>query len=151
MNHYHGSWYDATIQDQINKGIVEVPNSETRLGNVYYLPHHAVIRRNKEMTKLHVVYDASSKSGGPSLNNCLYTGYNFNQNVFDILLSFRSYWVALTADIEKAFLMISINQRDRDALRFLWVDNVQQREPKIITLRLVFGFSSSPFLLNAIS
>ena len=76
----------------------------------------------------------------------------FNQNVFDILLRFRSYRVALTADIEKAFLMISVNQRDRDALRFLWVDNVQQREPKIITLRftrVVFGVSSSPFLLNA--
>ena len=145
--------YDATIRDQINKGIVEVvPNTETSAGEVHYLPHHAVIRHDKETTKLRVVYDASSRSGGPSLNDCLYTGPKFKQNVFDILLRFRSYRVALTADIEKAFLMISVNQRDRDALRFLWVDNVQQKEPKIITLRftrVVFGVSSSPFLLNA--
>ena len=101
-----------------------VPNTETSAGEVHYLPHHAVIKHDKETTKLRVVYDASSRSGGPSLNDCLYTGPKFNQNVFDILLRFRSYRVSLTADIEKAFLMISVNQRDCDALRFLWVDNV---------------------------
>ena len=146
--------YDTTIQDQINKGTIEVvPNSENSLGKVHYLPHHAVIRRDKETTKLRVIYDASSsRSGGPSLNDCLYTGPKFDQNVFDILLRFRSYRVASTTDIEKAFLMISINPRDRDALRFLWVDDVQHGEPNVITLRftrVVFGVSSSPFLLNA--
>ena len=35
--------YDTTIQDQINKGIIEVvPNPEISLGKVHYLPHHAV-------------------------------------------------------------------------------------------------------------
>ena len=96
-----------------------VPDSETKEeGEVYYLPHRAVIRHDKEKIKLHMVYDASAKSGGPSLNDCLHTGPKFNQYVFDILLRFRSYQVALTADIEKAFLMISIDKRDRDALRF---------------------------------
>ena len=40
-------------------------------GKVHYLPHHAVIRRDKETTKLCVVYDASARSGGPSLNDYL--------------------------------------------------------------------------------
>ena len=85
--------YHATIQDQLKKGIVEmVPDSNAKVeGEVHYLPHHAVIRRDKETTKLRVVYDASARSGGPSLNNCLYTGPKFNQNVFDILLRFCSY------------------------------------------------------------
>ena len=130
-----------------------VPNSEISLGKVHYLPHHAVIRRHKETTKLRVVYDASlSRSGGPSLNDCLYTGPKFNQNVFDILLRFRSYLVALTADIQMAFLMIFINPRDCDASRFLWVDDVQHGELNVIKLRFTrveFGVSSSPFLLNA--
>ena len=111
-----------------------------------------MIRRDKETTKLHVVYDASARYGGPSLNDCLHTGPKFNQNVFDILLRFRTYQIALTADIKKAFLMISIDKRDRDALRFLWFDDIQKKQPQIVTLRfarVVFGVSSSPFLLNA--
>ena len=49
--------YKATIQDQIDKGIVEVvPSSEiVQERHVHYLPHHAVIRTDKETTKLRVV------------------------------------------------------------------------------------------------
>ena len=145
--------YDAIIRDQLSKGIVERVNHSTNvLGKVHYLPHHAVIRRNKETTKVRVVYDASAQSNGPSLNNCLYTGPKFNQRILEILLRFRSYPIAWIADIEKAFLMISVAPKDRDALRFLWITNIDSDDPEIIALRfarVVFGVSSSPFLLNA--
>ena len=49
----------------------------------------------------------------------------------DIFLRFRSHKVALAADIEKAFLMISMAERDRDALRFLWVDDVSKAIPNV--------------------
>lgn len=51
-----------------------------------------------------------------------------------------------------AFLMISVAERDRDVLRFLWVDDISKVNPDVIILQLahdVFGVSSSPFLLNA--
>ncbi len=70
----------------------------------------------------------------------------------DILLRFRVHKVALAADIEKAFLMVSVAEKDRNVLRFLWVDDITKDTPKIITLRfkrVMFGVSSSPFLLNA--
>ena len=60
--------------------------------------------------------------------------------------------MAIAADIEKAFLIVSIAEEDRDALRFLWVDNVVNDPPKICVvrfIRVVFGVTSSPFLLNA--
>ena len=60
--------------------------------------------------------------------------------------------MALTGDIEKAFLMVHMTESDRDVLRFLWVDDVEKPNPEIIVLRftrVVFGVSSSPFLLNA--
>ena len=67
-----------------------------------------------------MVYDASARASGPSLNDCLHTGPKFNQKILEILLRFRCYPVAFIADIEKAFLMISVNPDDREVLRFLW-------------------------------
>ena len=86
---------------------------------IHYLPHHAVVRQEKETTKVRIVYDALARAQGPSLNDCLHTGPKFNQKILEILLCFRSFPVAWTADIEKAFLMISMSPDDRDALCFL--------------------------------
>ena len=146
--------YDKTIREQLAMGVIErvEPGDVGEPGKVHYLPHHAVIRRDKETTKVRVVYDASSRSEGPSLNNCLHTGPKFNQKILELLLRFRTYPVAVVADIEKAFLMISVNPQDRDVLRFLWVKDIQAEELEIVTFkfaRVVFGVSSSPFLLNA--
>ena len=58
----------------------------------------------------------------------------------------------MVADIEKAFSMISVNPDDRDVLRFLWVEILFDNDVKLVMLRftrVVFGVSSSPFLLNA--
>ena len=47
--------------------------------------------------------------------------------------------------------MVSIAKVDRNVLRFLWVDDISKKEPEIVVLRftrVVFGVSSSPFLLN---
>ena len=145
--------YDNVIRDQLNKGIVEFasePNEDVK--GVHYIPHHALIRQDKATTKLRVVYDASARSRGPSLDDCLYSGPPLTQNIVDIMLRLRAHKVALTGYIEKAFLVIHVAESDRDALRFLWVDDINSPNPKIIPLRftrVVFGVSSRPFLLNA--
>uniref|UniRef100_A0A1X7TAN6 Uncharacterized protein n=1 Tax=Amphimedon queenslandica TaxID=400682 RepID=A0A1X7TAN6_AMPQE len=110
--------YDKVIQDQLSHGMVEiVQHPNVVIGNrVHYLPHHAVIKKDKETTKLRVVYDASSKTVGPSLNECLVAGPKLQQQIFDILVTFRTYPVAFAADIEKAFLNIEIAPQDRDVL-----------------------------------
>ena len=146
--------YNAIIQNQIQQGIVEVVEHHDHSENekIHYLPHHAVIRQDKETSKLRIVYDASARANGPSLNDCLHIGPKFDQRIMDILLRFRTHRVAVIADIEKAFLMVSVTERDRDVLRFLWVDDITSDQPEITILRfarVVFGVSSSPFLLNA--
>ena len=48
--------------------------------------------------------------------------------------------------------MVGMTKEDRDVLRFLWVDDIQKSSPEIVVFRftrVVFGVSSSPFLLNA--
>ena len=81
-----------------------------------------------------------------------YTGPPLAENIFDVLLRFRVNQEALTGNVEKAFLMVGITEEDRDVLRFLWVDDIDKLLPEIVVLRftrVVFGVSSSLFLLNA--
>ena len=48
--------------------------------------------------------------------------------------------------------MVSIAAKDREFLRFLWVDDPNKDDPRVIAYRftrVVFGVTASPFLLNA--
>ena len=66
----------------------------------------------------------------------------------DIIMRFCIHKIALTADVEKAFLMIS---RQR-CPQILWIDNIHKKPPEVVVFRfsrVIFGVSSSQFLLNA--
>ena len=149
--------YDEVIREQIESGVVVVVEDDydqpVALGKVHYIPHRGVIRQTSETTKLRIVYDASCKVNSEvSLNDCLEPGPNLSPLLFDILLRFRLQKVALIADIEKAFLNISINPTQRDLLRFLWVKDSNAENLDIIIMRftrLVFGLTCSPYILNA--
>ncbi|GFY53842.1 uncharacterized protein TNIN_362301 [Trichonephila inaurata madagascariensis] len=52
----------------------------------------------------------------------------------------------LSADIEKAFLMLSVAPKDRTILGFL---SIKEAELVYRHCKIVFGLNSSPFLLNA--
>ena len=111
-----------------------------------------LIREDKLTTLLRIVFDASAKTSGPSLNECLYKGPSFKQRIADILLRFGLFPIGQVADIEKAFLMISVAKEDKDVLRFLWLDDISVNLPKVRVLRIarvVIGVSSRPFLLNS--
>ena len=65
------------------------------------------------------MYNASVK-GTKSLNECLYRGPVHLPDMCDILLRFRMYFIAILADIEKAFLQIGVQENERDVTQFLW-------------------------------
>ena len=116
--------YDYIIQNQLNSGIIEeakpsLENSKTM--KVHYLSHQSVAREDALTTNVRVVMDGSAKvnAEAPSLNECLYTGPSLTPNILDILLTFRWFKVSIVSDIEKAFHMIRVDERDRDSLRFL--------------------------------
>ena len=146
--------YNRIIEDQQTQGIISDVDCTAlvKVGHLHYLPHHPVIRNDKLTTKVRIVYDASAKATSPSLNDCLYAGPSLISDIPDVLIRFRYHQVALAADIEKAFLMVKVADSDKDVLRFLWVDDVTSEEPTIVVKRfnrVVFGVTSSPFLLNA--
>lgn len=148
--------YDNIFQEQIESGIIErVPVDETDNENSHFLPHHGVVRHDKETTRLRIVFDGSSKStkAQHSINDCLEKGPNPIPLLFNILIKFRMHSIVIVADIEKAFHQIQISEEDRDMLRFLWFDDLANDNPEIIQFRfrrLVFGLTPSPAILNTV-
>ena len=135
-------------------GIIEkVLDTDENPDYVHYLPHHPVIRNDKESTKLRPVFDASSHEKNElSLNDCLETGPNLILKIFDILVRFRFNEVVVLADIKQAFLNIGIRKEDTNYLRFLYYEDIFAEHPSVCVyrlLRVLFGAKPSPFLLNA--
>ena len=121
---------------------------------VHYLPHRAVVKESKTSSKVRIVYNGSSKASKnlPSLNDCLLKGPSLNPLIIELLLRFRLNPAAFVCDIQKAFLQISIKENERNVLRFLWVDDPFSNSPSILIYRfcrVIFGLTSSSFLLNA--
>ena len=90
-------------------------------------------QRRQKTSKLRIVFDASAKENGPSLNDVLYKGPQLTPLIFDILIHFRTYAIALTSDIEKDFHQISVHEKDSVFFRFSWFDNVFFRSAKSCT------------------
>ena len=143
---------------QLKEGFIEkVENPYRHTGTLYYIPHHPVIKEERATTKIRIVYDASARvsSDAPSLNDCLHVGPSLLPDLSALLIKFRVPQIAMTADIEKAFLQVSLSEVDQDATRFLWIKNIQEpidveRNIECYRFRRVlFEASPSPFLLGA--
>ena len=144
--------YDDVIKQQEADGIVEsVPSMEEEIGKVHYIPHREVVR-DRETTRVRIVYDASAKvKDRISLNDCLETGPGLLPKIFEILVRFRCFKYALTSDIKSTFLNIRVKEEDRDFLRFVWATDIINSDPTFIIKRftsVLFGLNSSPFLLG---
>ncbi|GBM73945.1 hypothetical protein AVEN_29608-1 [Araneus ventricosus] len=141
--------YGEVSDNWLSLGIIEkIPQGET--GRVHYLPHRPVIKEGST-TSIRPVFNASSHAlGFPPLNDCLFTGPNLIEIIPMILNRFRRNYVGVTSDIEKAFLQISIREKDRDYLRFLWLRKDDMEQVEVYRhRRVVFGLTCSPYLLAA--
>ena len=142
----HGWRNDVTLEE-VNESKSCIP------GIVTYLTHHAVIRQDKTTTKNRPVCNASLKgSNGVSFNGCVYKGPSPNPLLYDVLLITRVHRIAISADIEKAYLQIGVKEKDRDLMRITWYDDVFSDKPtpkKLRFTRVFFGATSSQFLLNS--
>ncbi|GJQ77239.1 hypothetical protein Trydic_g20665 [Trypoxylus dichotomus] len=73
------------------------------------------------ITKLRVVFDASAKtSSGLSLNDVLKVGPLIQRDLTAIVLSFRMHNVVFTANVEKMYCQINVNQEETNYRRILW-------------------------------
>ncbi|XP_018406480.1 PREDICTED: uncharacterized protein LOC108782657, partial [Cyphomyrmex costatus] len=115
--------------------------------DIYYIPHHPIIKSGALTSKLRVVFDASALSeSGVSLNNKLLVGPQLQDTLCDLLLKFRMHQYVLTADLEMMYRQILVRKQDRDLQRILWRSNSNE-EIQIFRLNtLTYGTSSAPFL-----
>ena len=139
--------YNNVIQVQLKQGIIEPVGQGVKsgMGKVHNIPHHEGIHDDKETTKLQLLMTQVLEQG----ETHRYAGPPVSAYIYDVLLRFRINKMAITGDIEKAFLNVSVDPRDRDYLRFLWVNDVTSRHPNIQVYRFAFVVTSSPFLLKA--
>ena len=124
--------------EKIPPGEVETPDNPT-----WYLPIFCVEQKKK---KLRLVYDASAKYGGTSLNDALYQGPDLNNQLRNVLLRFRERPIAFAADIQAMFNNFSVPQDQKDLMRFFWFDGndpSQELVPYRSTCH-IFGCISSP-------
>ena len=134
----------------MNNVIVKVSENQSENPKEFFLPHRPVNRQNAESTKLREAYDPSAKSeSGYSLNDCLEKGPSLQNKLWDILIRATFRLVILCADIEKAFLQIRIKEKERESLKFHWIENLTNNTIQFLRFtRLIFGLNQSLFILE---
>ena len=144
--------YDAEMQKMLNSGYAEeVPEVElTRSdGKLWYLPHHPVFHEAKP-DKVRIVHDCAAACQGISLNSQCHRGPDLVNKLLHVLLRFRRYQCAVTADIQAMYMQVKVPHDDRDCLRFLWY--VKDRVTEFRMSSHLFGgvwcASSSTFALR---
>ncbi|XP_075157744.1 uncharacterized protein LOC142231011 [Haematobia irritans] len=123
--------------------IVSMPKST----KTYFLPHHCVHKEDSTTTKLRVVFDGSAKTTtGLSLNDTLHSGPTIQSKLFDILIRFRFFKIALGGDICKMYRCVYVAHPDDYLQCILW-RNDPQNEIKIYKLNTVtYGTKPAAFL-----
>ncbi|XP_028171605.1 uncharacterized protein LOC114360928 [Ostrinia furnacalis] len=112
----------------------------------YFLPHHCVLRESTT-TSLRVVFNASQNtSNGKSLNDYMHKGPNLQQDLFALILKWRQYYIAFTADIEKMFRQIWIHPDDLKFQKIIWRDFPNQAIEEYELTSVTYGTKAAPFL-----
>jgi len=128
--------YGGIIEKREKRGFLEKVDVTSSLTNVHYIPHHPV-RKESATTPIRIVYDCSCKQSpnAPSLNDCLDSGPPFLNDLCATLLHFHQHGFAFSADIEKAFLHVYLDEANRDSTLFLWLSDHTDEHSSFITYR----------------
>ncbi|XP_050305588.1 uncharacterized protein LOC126742827 [Anthonomus grandis grandis] len=101
--------------------MTKVSHPSTHINTGFYLPHHAVLKESSTTTKLRVVFDGSAKStSGLALNDTLKVGAKIQDDLIDIIIRFRTYRYGFTADIEKMYRSILVQENHRCFQKIIW-------------------------------
>jgi len=142
--------YKRFMQEYIELGHMREVNSYQELEpntQAYYLPHHAVRNETSTTTKFRVVFDGSCKtSTGLSLNDVLMVGPTLQDDLFSVLTRFRTFKIALTADITKMYRQVLIEPTQTSLQRIFWRNSINESIKIFELVTVTYGTSAAPFL-----
>ena len=137
--------YENAIQKYITQGHASRVVDETE-GSTFYLPHHGVYKNTPGTKKLRVVFNAAAPFNGKCLNDTLYVGPAWLNQLPQVIIKFRERKIAFTADIEAMFSRIRLTPEDARYHRFLWREKSTGHQVTYQMDRLTFGDCCSPFI-----
>ena len=143
--------YHQEVQNLLDSGYASKISDSSEYPS-FYIPHRAVIKEERETTKLRIVFDGSAKDRqNVALNSCFESGPNLNPELLQLLVRFRLHDIVLLGDIKKAFLQVRLSEEDKGFCKFLWYNNPFRDESPVVFQmnRVLFGLNCSPFLLAA--
>lgn len=141
--------YRNVLEDYIQQNHMEKIENREDIENplAVYLPHHAVVREDKETTKVRVVFDASCKGvNNVSLNDSFLIGPKLQQDLRHILMRWRLHPYCIVADLKQMYRQVLVNEQDTDFQRILWRQKPEGPIEHFRLLRLTFGTSCAPYL-----
>ncbi|XP_064646567.1 uncharacterized protein LOC135499619 [Lineus longissimus] len=139
--------YRDAFQQNVDKGYIQKVGPVEAARDGWYLPHFAIVKQDKQTTKVRIVYDAAARFGGTSLNDEMLPGPNLQKDILEILLNFRRRPVALIGDVKEMFSQIVLQLECRRYHRLLWRDCYTDRPMDTYeAVRVTFGDRASPFL-----
>ncbi|XP_058974711.1 uncharacterized protein LOC131800873 [Musca domestica] len=140
-----GTEYRKTIKELIS--MKHMVKADQMKQGKYYMPHQAVVRGNSLTTKVRVVFDASSKtSNGRSLNDILHTGPKLQRDIFDIITKWRTWRFVVSADVERIFRQINIDEEDQEYQYVFWRNSKTEPVQQYKLTTVTYGTASDPFL-----
>ncbi|XP_075990316.1 uncharacterized protein LOC142985966 [Anticarsia gemmatalis] len=139
--------YKEFMKECIELGHMKPSIPMTSATTECYLPHHGVLREHSEMTKLRVVFNASQKTTtGFSLNHVLEKGLNLQKDIQALILRWRSYKYAYTADIEKMYRCIWIAEDQQPLQKIIWRNSPSEKLQEYQLCTVTYGTKCAPWL-----
>ncbi|XP_026746103.1 uncharacterized protein LOC113507448 [Trichoplusia ni] len=144
---YHEE-YSKVLEEYIDLNhMIKVEPKDINNSKAVYLPHHGVIREDKDTTKLRVVFDASCYgTNHVSLNDNMLVGPKLQQDLRHILMRWRTHRICMTADIIKMYRMVRVAEEDTDYQRLLWRPTTSEQVKQYKLVRLTFGTACASYL-----
>ena len=136
--------FQEQFDDAVNRGIfVKLTDSQVEnfTGPVNYVTLTEAYKEGEDVTTpIRLCMNSSMKYLGVSLNDLLMKGPSSLNDIYNVLLNFRTFETAFVKDISKFYQSIACSIRDQHLRRVLWRGGDEKVQPEIyVTSTVNFG------------